>query len=352
MVTLSNVEMRIAELETAERRAMRIAQINESLSLARTELDILGAVADLTREHGAIMPTLSFLLDNGKLSRIVAMQDPNGNAIPLETLPATEFETYQYPHMNLAMQNPDIPLMIGDIHTDERLTDAAREVMKSFAISSFVVMILRTGTGYQGVLSFAWIEPQNFNAEMMTILRSIQPTAAAILANYRLRLELENRIGERTQELIHAQAERETFQQQIIEGQRQALQELSTPIIPLLDGIIILPLIGSIDTARARDIMRSLLKGIADYRAKIVILDITGVPVVDSGVANHLNKTIQAARLKGTHTIITGVSDAVAETIVDLGIDWGGVETLRDLQSGLITALGRLGMTLRGTKLN
>jgi anti-anti-sigma regulatory factor/HAMP domain-containing protein len=148
------------------------------------------------------------------------------------------------------------------------------------------------------------------------------------------------------------QLDREKLQQQIIEAQKHAIAELSTPIIPLLEGIIILPLIGSVDSARAQDILRALLKGISDYRARIVILDITGVPVVDSGVANHLNKTIQAARLKGTHTIITGISDAVAETIVDLGIDWSNIETLRDLQSGLIIALERSGLALRQHKIS
>jgi rsbT co-antagonist protein RsbR len=75
-----------------------------------------------------------------------------------------------------------------------------------------------------------------------------------------------------------------------------------------------------------------------------VILDITGVPIVDSGVADHLDKTIQAARLKGAHTTVTGISDAVAETIVDLGIDWSGIETLADLQTGLVVALSSLGI--------
>jgi PAS domain S-box-containing protein len=138
------------------------------------------------------------------------------------------------------------------------------------------------------------------------------------------------------------EAEREQLQQEVIEMQKQALRELSTPIIPVMERIIIMPLIGSIDTARARDITRSLLAGIRDHRAKVVILDITGVSVVDSGVANHLNKTIQAARLKGASTIITGVSDAVAETIVDLGIDWGNVETVFDLQTGLRAALAKM----------
>ena len=141
--------------------------------------------------------------------------------------------------------------------------------------------------------------------------------------------------------------ERERLQQEVIEAQRQALAELSTPIIPIMDRIIVLPLVGGIDTRRARDVMRAVLEGITRYRAKIVILDITGVPVVDSGVADHLNRTIQAARLKGAHTIVTGITDAVAETIVDLGIDWHMFETLRDLQSGLILALDRVGYRLQ-----
>jgi anti-anti-sigma regulatory factor len=146
-----------------------------------------------------------------------------------------------------------------------------------------------------------------------------------------------------------AEAERERLQQEVIEAQQRTLQELSTPIIPLMDapggagGIIVMPLVGNIDTLRAKDIMRTLLAGIRAHRAKVVILDITGVPIVDSGVASHLDKTIQAARLKGAQTIITGITDAVAEAVVDLGIDWSSVETLSDLQTGLVVALAKMG---------
>jgi rsbT co-antagonist protein RsbR len=140
--------------------------------------------------------------------------------------------------------------------------------------------------------------------------------------------------------------EREALQQQIIAAQGQALKELSTPIIPIMEQILVMPLVGHIDSRRARDLTRALLQGINQYRAREVILDITGVPLVDSEVAFHLNKTIQAARLKGVHTILTGISDAVAEAIVDLGIDWSDLETLRDLQSGLVLALSNLGLQL------
>jgi PAS domain S-box-containing protein len=142
------------------------------------------------------------------------------------------------------------------------------------------------------------------------------------------------------------EAETHRLQEQIIEAQRHALQELSTPIIPVLDRIIVMPLIGSIDTMRAKDITRALLAGITRYQAKIVIVDITGVPLVDSGVADHLNKTIQAARLKGAQTIVTGISDAVAEAIIDLGIDWSKIQTLSDLQTGLMVALQTLQLRL------
>jgi anti-anti-sigma regulatory factor len=138
----------------------------------------------------------------------------------------------------------------------------------------------------------------------------------------------------------------ERLQQEIIEAQQRAIAELSTPVIPIMDRIIVMPLVGSIDSMRARDITRSLLAGITQHRAQVVIVDVTGVSLMDTGIVNHLNKTIQAARLKGARTIVTGISDSVAEAIVDLGIDWSGITTLSDLQTGLLAALSELGIKL------
>ena len=143
-----------------------------------------------------------------------------------------------------------------------------------------------------------------------------------------------------------AEAERERLHQELVETQQQSIQELSTPVIPVMDRILVMPLVGSIDSMRARYIMRELLAGVREHRAEVVILDITGVAIMDSGVANHLNKTIRAARLKGARVIVTGISDAVAETIVDLGIDWSTLHTLADLRTGLVTALDSLGIKL------
>lgn len=184
------------------------------------------------------------------------------------------------------------------------------------------------------------------NSQLHRMLQKTQDDAIQLA-------DINTKLAQESEERRYAEAERlrllaeqSTLQQEIIEAQQRTLKELSTPVIPIMDRVIVMPLIGSIDTMRAKDITRSLLAGISQHRAKVVILDITGVPLVDSGVANHLNKTIQAARLKGTRTIVTGVSDAVAETIVDLGIDWGDVKTQADLQTGLVVALASLGIKL------
>jgi PAS domain S-box-containing protein len=167
------------------------------------------------------------------------------------------------------------------------------------------------------------------------ISRDITALKEAQAALEKAYAEVEQQVAERTEELKREQEESARLQQEVIEAQQRAIQELSTPIIPVMEHVIVMPLIGSIDTMRARDVTRKLLAGIREHRARVVILDITGVPIVDSGVAVYLNRTIQAARLKGARTIVTGISEAVAETIVDLGIDWSGIETLRDLRVGL-----------------
>jgi anti-anti-sigma regulatory factor len=176
--------------------------------------------------------------------------------------------------------------------------------------------------------------------------RGIQGRDRAINQLEAMQASLEQQVAERTAKLERGIAERERLQQEVIEAQKHALRELSTPIIPVLDHVIVMPLIGVIDSMRVRDITRALLAGVSRHQAKVVIVDITGVPEVNSDVADHLNKTIQATRLKGARTIVSGISGAVAETIVDLGIDWGEIETVSDLQTGLTVVLGSPGFQL------
>jgi rsbT co-antagonist protein RsbR len=122
---------------------------------------------------------------------------------------------------------------------------------------------------------------------------------------------------------------------QTIREQSQALMQLSTPITQLWHGILLLPLIGIVDSRRAQDIMSSMLQKVADTQAKVFILDIGGVAVVDTAVANHLIKITKATRLMGCRTIISGISPAVAQTIVELGVQVEDIMTTNSMQDAL-----------------
>lgn len=136
----------------------------------------------------------------------------------------------------------------------------------------------------------------------------------------------------------------------IIVKQAKAIAELSTPVLQIREGRLIVPLIGLIDSFRAREITEHLLEAIRTHRAKIVIIDITGVPTVDSRVANHLIQTVEAARLMGAKTIVTGLSAEVAQTLVTLGVDLSKVQTVGDLQTGIEEADRIQGLSLSKTK--
>ncbi|WP_445490562.1 STAS domain-containing protein [Niallia sp. 03133] len=121
--------------------------------------------------------------------------------------------------------------------------------------------------------------------------------------------------------------------------QKIALQELSAPLIPVFDGITIMPLVGTIDTQRAKQIMENLLNGIVKHRSEVVLIDITGVPVVDTMVAHHIIQATNAVRLVGTKSMIVGIRPEIAQTIVNLGINLDQFETKNTLKKGIESAL-------------
>jgi len=132
--------------------------------------------------------------------------------------------------------------------------------------------------------------------------------------------------------------------EEVIGRQQQELLELSTPVIKLWDGILALPMIGTLDSARTQVVMESLLQRIVETGSQIAIIDITGVPTVDTLVAQHLLKTVTALRLMGADCIISGVRPQIAQTIVHLGVDLQGVTTKANLADALALALRRTGV--------
>lgn len=133
------------------------------------------------------------------------------------------------------------------------------------------------------------------------------------------------------------------YREQTIQRQQEEMLELSTPVIKLWDGILGLPLIGTLDSARTQVVMESLLTAIVETNSRVAIIDITGVPTVDTLVAQHLIKTITAARLMGAECYLSGIRPAIAQTIVHLGIELNDVQTKAKLSDAFAMALQRLG---------
>ena len=129
--------------------------------------------------------------------------------------------------------------------------------------------------------------------------------------------------------------------------QQAAIRELSTPVIRVYERVLLLPVVGTVDSHRAEQIMEQLLVRVVDEQARAVIVDIAGVPVVDTRVADHLIKTTAAVRLLGAETILTGISAHVARTIIQLGVDISAMHTLTRLADGIELALGLIGREIR-----
>ena len=137
--------------------------------------------------------------------------------------------------------------------------------------------------------------------------------------------------------------------ERVIRQQQDALLELSTPVLQVREQLLILPIIGVLDAQRARQLTEQLLSGIRTHRARVVVIDITGVPEIDEAVANNLVQTVDASRLMGAAVIITGLSSDIAQTLVTIGVDLGKMNTVGDLQGGIEEAERQLGFSVTRT---
>jgi rsbT co-antagonist protein RsbR len=142
----------------------------------------------------------------------------------------------------------------------------------------------------------------------------------------------------------------QTSREEVILRQQEEMLELSTPVVKLWEGVVALPMIGTLDSARTQIVMESLLQRIVETGSEIAIIDITGVPTVDTLVAQHLLKTVTAIRLMGAECIISGIRPQIAQTIVHLGIDLEGITTKATLADALALAFKRSGLTVSRTK--
>ncbi len=138
--------------------------------------------------------------------------------------------------------------------------------------------------------------------------------------------------------------------ERVIRQQQSAIRELSTPVLKVREQILILPIIGALDAARARQLTEQLLRGIRENRAKVVVIDITGVPSIDMTVANHMVQAVRASGLMGARVIITGLSADIAQTLVNLGVDLSMMQSVGDLQGGIEEAERQLSYAVTRTR--
>jgi rsbT co-antagonist protein RsbR len=251
------------------------------------------------------------------------------------------------------------PTTRRDLNQESHVREQSRDFLRRLRTAA-------TQGGLEDVDTAAW-EPVREQLQMLSIERARQGFTPAETAMFvfslkeplfaRLRQELAmdsaaladetwaastllDRLGLLTTE-IHAQG-----REDLIVRQNQAMLELSTPVVELWDGILALPLIGTLDSARTQIVMENLLQRIVETGASIAIIDITGVPTVDTLVAQHLLKTVAAARLMGADCIISGIRPQIAQTIVHLGVELHSVVTKATLADAFTVALQRTGQTV------
>jgi rsbT co-antagonist protein RsbR len=207
--------------------------------------------------------------------------------------------------------------------------------------------------GQQGLGLLALLEAQAAAIELVAGRFGGAAQPIAIVSHYFTELIDSFVIAEQTEierqraEMERAYTSTVVAQQEQQEQLLSTIRELSTPIIPVYEGILVLPLVGSIDSRRAAEITERLLEAIAAQQADIVIIDITGVSLIDTSTANHLLMTTRAANLLGSRVVLVGIGAEIAQTIVHLGVELHGLTTLADLQAGIAYALNRIGLGIQ-----
>jgi len=295
---------------------------------------------DQAREHGitlAIRPVLTS--EEAQIEVADCLRQPHIDAVILVGT------TYSLPNDATVVGVPPIPMINcnGRLHGMTAACELQPDLRRAATLAATYLVEQLQGQGQvvhiHGPLSNLTVtlpRAQGF-AAVLTDVRLI--TADNLIE---ATLDTVSVLPSVLRDLIEGNQVQRRLQEEIIAAQRSLIQELSTPIIPVSDSILVVPLVGAIDTLRARQITETLLDAVGRQQTQVLIIDITGVAVVDTSVVNHLLQTARAARLLGTSVLLVGIGPEVAQVIVQLGIDLSSIVTRSTLQAGLEYARGDL----------
>jgi anti-anti-sigma factor len=218
-----------------------------------------------------------------------------------------------------------------------------RRLKESETLSQLIARLRRTEKELARSRDELELRVQERTAELQTTNERLvhemneRQRIAEIVRQTNEKLEDMNAALEREQSLLEAKVQQRT--QELVQMQEDRLRELSAPLIPIMDHVVVLPLIGTVDHTRANQIMETLLHGVATHRATVTIIDVTGIRVIDAHVTQILVRAAQAVRLLGAKVILTGVQPQIAQALVNLGADLKGITTRATLQSGIAGVL-------------
>lgn len=309
----SEAQQRVAQLSALQQVGLKLASATD---LAET----LNAVADSTMELFHPNDILIFLYDPGRdtftLGTGLNEAGQRGLFAPMprrDGLSATVARTGKM-------------MVIEDAPTHPLYAQSAQQLRNLRSVVS--TPLVRAGE-VLGVLNVSYYDPHRFTPDELRLLQALADQAAVAVGNARLFQQMQSVMRE-LQETAETQSEL-----------LRLIQDLSTPIVPLLQGVLLMPLVGSVDSVRGGQILERLLQAVEQQQAQVVLVDITGVPVVDTSVAQILLQSVQAVAFLGAEAVLVGIRPEVAQTLISLGVNLSKITTRADLQSGVVYAMRR-----------
>lgn len=330
-ISLSNA-LSLSQVQGALEDETRLYESSRAIAMTTTLEALTGAIIEqIAATHVDCCEIMLFEQRGNRTTINVAGAWCDTGQVP----PAgTRYRPETYP-LNALVEGLDTHGTLLVVDTEfPNLLDPAQTFLAERGVKALVLVPLKAGEEYIGFLSIERHLSSTFNAESLRLYETIAGQSAVALRNVQL--------------LQISQSQLKDLQKSYDEVSRLAetVRQLSSPVIQIWEDVLVLPLVGTIDSQRALRVMEDLLTGITRFQAEQVIIDVTGVPVMDVAVVNHLMQTIKAATLLGARCMLVGIDSEKAQTIVQLGLDWKGIRTYSNLRAGIQAALGELGYAI------